>query len=166
MSLIEYIFMMWSALSEGFAYHEPCSIIIYVGCDGTAVPFGEYSTGTELTTMNEPTARCYSKKRAQIEPEGRGRWSYDSYPRGSRPHRDDTQSLAADMMRLMLPNILTSQKCIPLGSPQKTRRARWSCRWLWRETEPVHGIAMCVLEMHDDSGLVGGLGPEARCQLS
>jgi hypothetical protein len=33
--------MMWSALSEGFAYHNPCNVItgIIVGCDGTAVPF-------------------------------------------------------------------------------------------------------------------------------
>ena len=34
MSLIEYILMMRSALSEGFAYHNPHSPIIYVGCDG------------------------------------------------------------------------------------------------------------------------------------
>jgi hypothetical protein len=39
MSLIEYILMMRSALSEGYAYHNPCSLIIYVGCDGTAAAF-------------------------------------------------------------------------------------------------------------------------------
>ena len=35
MSLIKYISMTWSASSEGFIYHTPCSLIIYVGCDET-----------------------------------------------------------------------------------------------------------------------------------
>ena len=42
------------------------------------------------------------------------------------------------------------------------------------ETEPAHGLAMCGshskvvrvgLEMHDDSGLVGGLGPDVGASL-
>jgi hypothetical protein len=35
----------------------------------------QYSTqaGPEITITNEPTARCYSKKYSEVEPEGCGR---------------------------------------------------------------------------------------------
>jgi hypothetical protein len=57
--------MMKSGLGEGFTYHNPRSSIIDVGWASDAVGQSRHlnanSTGTELTIINEPPVRCYSK---------------------------------------------------------------------------------------------------------